>query len=119
MNGTPSERRRKARRFSGLSALLGEDNSREQEALRGRLLRAVEEELTPRQRQMMILYYREGLTIPQIGAKLGVARSTVSRTLRRGEARLRRCLRYTAPALLDAAPAVRRNNRAQRAKRRR
>ena len=119
MSGTRCDRRRRSHRFSGLSALMGEDHSREQRDLRKKLLRAMEEELTPRQRQMMILYYRDGRTIPQIGAELGVARSTVSRTLKRGEARLRRCLRYTAPTLLDAAPAARRNNRARRTKRRR
>ncbi len=43
---------------------------------------------------------RLGLTMEEIGTQLGVDRSTVSRTLKRGEARLRRCLRYGAAALL-------------------
>ena len=37
----------------------------------------------------------------QIGQELGVDKSTVSRTIKRGEARLRRCLRYGAAAFLN------------------
>ena len=37
----------------------------------------------------------------QIGQELGVDKSTVSRTIKRGEARLRRCLRYGAGAFLS------------------
>ena len=37
----------------------------------------------------------------EIGEKLGVDKSTVSRTIKRGEARLRRCLRYGAKAFLE------------------
>ncbi len=36
----------------------------------------------------------------QIGARLGVDKSTVSRTIKRGEKRLRRCLRYGARRFL-------------------
>ena len=49
---------------------------------------------------MLALYYAQGLTMPEIGRRLGVNKSTVSRTIRRGEARLRRCLRYGAARLL-------------------
>ena len=39
-------------------------------------------------------------TMAEIGAQLGVDRTTVSRTLKRGEQRLLRCLRYGGAALL-------------------
>lgn len=70
------------------------DNSEQLDRLRRNLRRAREQELTPRQRQMMELYFEQGLTMPQIAARLGVTTSTVSRTLRRARDRLRRCLRY-------------------------
>ena len=45
-------------------------------------------------------------TVGQMAKRLGVAPSTVSRTIKRGEARLRRCLRYGAAALLDGGGGV-------------
>ena len=48
-----------------------------------------------RQREMVALYYDQGMTMPQIAERLGVNRSTVSRTLRRARDRLHRFLRYT------------------------
>jgi len=56
--------------------------------------RAREQELTPRQREMVFLYYDRGLKMSQIAQKLGVNRSTVSRTVKRAKQRLYRCLRY-------------------------
>lgn len=71
------------------------DNSERLERLRRNLRQAREQELTPRQRQLLALYYDQGMTIPQIAEELGLNRSTVSRTLRRAKARLYRCLRYS------------------------
>ena len=51
-------------------------------------------ELTPCQKQTLTSYYFRQLTIPQIAKEQGVNKSTVSRTLRRAEDRVRRCLRY-------------------------
>ena len=62
-----------------------------------------QEEVTPRQRQTLLLYYGERLTMQQIGEELGVDKSTVCRTIKRGERRLRRCLRYGADRLLEPA----------------
>ena len=70
------------------------DNSERLERLRRNLRQARERELTPRQRQMLELYYDQGMTSPQIAGELGLNRSTVSRTLRRARDRLYRCLRY-------------------------
>lgn len=68
----------------------------------GRVAAAVTEELTPRQRQMVTMYYMKQMTMRDIGETLGVSVSTVSRTVARGRARLRRALRYGSRALLDA-----------------
>ena len=50
----------------------------------------------------MALYYGEGLNMSEIGERFGVDKSTVSRTIKRGESRLRRCLRYGAKRFLLA-----------------
>ena len=52
--------------------------------------------VTPRQRQVLTLYFHERQTIPQIAARLGVNKSTVSRTLRRGLAHVRHYLQLYA-----------------------
>lgn len=71
-----------------------EDNSERLARLRRGLRQAREQELTPRQRQMLELYFDRGMTIPRIAEELGLNRSTVSRTLRRAKERLYRYLRY-------------------------
>ena len=83
------------------SRVLAEDNSQQMARLKRNLARALREDVTARQRQFLLLYYGERLNMRQIGEKLGVDKSTVSRTIKRGEARLRRCLRYGAGSLLD------------------
>ena len=79
---------------------MAEDNSREVNRLKRNLIRALQEDVTPRQRQALLLYYGEQLNMREIGERLGVNKSTVSRTIQRGERRLRRCLRYGAEAFL-------------------
>ena len=59
-----------------------------------RVRKVIEAELTPCQKQTLSAYYFRQLTIPQIAEEQGVNKSTVSRTLRRAEERVRRCLRY-------------------------
>ena len=59
-----------------------------------RVQRVIREELTELQRQTLTAYYFHQRTIPQIAEERGVNKSTVSRTLRRAEERLRRYLRY-------------------------
>jgi RNA polymerase sigma factor (sigma-70 family) len=56
--------------------------------------RVIQEELTELQRQTLIAYYFQEQTIPEIAAERGVNKSTVSRTLRRAEEKLRRYLKY-------------------------
>ena len=82
------------------SRQMAQDNSRELGRLRFNLIRALQEDVTERQRQALTLYYAEGFNMREIGELLGVNKSTVSRTIKRGERRLQRCLRYGAEAYL-------------------
>ena len=81
---------------------MASDNSAQMSRVKRNLLRALREDVTPRQREMLLLYYGEQLNRRQIGTRLGVDKSTVSRTIKRGERRLQRCLRYGAEAFLAA-----------------
>ena len=71
-----------------------EDNSRRLRRLRRRLPDAMAE-LTPRQRQMVDMQFQEELTVTEIARRLGVNKSTVSRTLCRARRRLHRILQYS------------------------
>lgn len=79
---------------------MAEDNSQQLGRLKENLARALRQDITDRQRLYLQLYYDQGLTMPQIASRLGVNKSTVSRTIHRGEDRLRRCLRYSDHSLL-------------------
>ena len=59
-----------------------------------RVQRVIREELTENQRQILLAYYIQDQTIPQIAESRGVNKSTVSRTLYRAEEKLRRYLKY-------------------------
>lgn len=71
------------------------DNSEQIGRLLRNMRRARESELTERQAEMLHLYYDLGRSMPRIAQELGVNKSTVSRTLARARARLKRYLRYT------------------------
>ena len=81
-------------------------NDRQMDRLKENLSKALRQDVTERQRQYLLLYYEQGLNMRQISERLGVNKSTVSRTIKLGEARLRRCLRYGAERLLaeDTSP---------------
>ena len=83
------------------SRQMSADNSREISRLRHNLIRALQEDVTEKQRKALLLYYAEGYNMREIGERMGVDKSTVSRTIKRGERRLQRCLRYGAAYLLD------------------
>ena len=59
-----------------------------------RLRRVIREELTDLQREVLMAYYFQEIPIPLIARDRGVNKSTVSRTLRRAEEKLRRYLKY-------------------------
>ncbi len=59
-----------------------------------RVKMVIESELSELQRHTLLAYYIHRQTIPQIAAARGVHKSTVSRTLKRAEANLRKFLKY-------------------------
>ena len=63
---------------------------------------ALTRELTPRQRQLVNMYYIEQMQMQDIADELGLHISTVSRTIKRGRERLKTCLRYGGRTLLSA-----------------
>lgn len=73
----------------------GEDNSEQLERLRRNLRRVRSAELTPRQAQLLHLYYDLGYSMSGIAGELGIDKSTVSRTISRGRERLKRYLQYS------------------------
>ena len=100
----PNTRYRKGKLYAADMAMysrqMAADNSREISRLKRNLIRCLKEDVTARQRQALLMYYAEGLNMREIGERLGVDKSTVSRTIKRGEKRLQRCLRYGAEAYL-------------------
>ena len=102
----PSTRYRRGKQYAADMAVYSRQisetntNSTELSRLKRNLIRALREDVTARQRQALLLYYAEGLNMREIGERLGVDKSTVSRTIKRGEQRLHRCLRYGAETYL-------------------
>lgn len=77
-----------------------EDGSEEHGRLVRNLTRCIREEITPHQRDLLLRYYVRGQNQREIAEELGINKSTVSRTIRRGEDRLKMCLRYGAERYL-------------------
>ena len=81
-----------------LSMCLNENannNSELVHRLRQNLARAREQELTRRQKEVLVLYFDQGMNMSQIARELGVSSSTISRTVRRAKRRLYKCLKYS------------------------
>ena len=68
-------------------------SNRVRKKLRRQIKFCIQHDLTPRQRQMMLMYYDKKMTMEQIGRQLGVNRSAVCRTLARARKRLMFLLR--------------------------
>ncbi len=79
-----------------IAALIGEIGPGEgKRSLMIKILRnIIENELSERQRQMIGLYYFSRMNIPEIAEKLGVNRSTVSRTISRGRRNIMEKMKY-------------------------
>ena len=63
--------------------------------LRKNLRRAIQEDLTDRQREMLLIYLSVNCSQVKVARQLMVNRSTVSRTIGRAMVRLERVLRYS------------------------
>lgn len=70
------------------------DNSEQLRRASRLLSRVISSELTDRQRECIDLYYFSGLTMPQIADRLGINKSTVSRTIGRAKTRIHRSMKY-------------------------
>ena len=96
MNATPFNTR--SSEWSGDMAVWlqenADDNQEQLERLLRNLRKARVQELTPRQQQMLSMRFEQNMSGAEIARELGLNRSTVSRTLRRAQERLRRCLQY-------------------------
>ena len=74
--------------------LLKSQSNQKRQVQMQRIREVIWNELTDLQRDAIIAYYFHRNTISEIAALRGVNKSTVSRTLRRAEEKLRRYLRY-------------------------
>ena len=83
--------------------LMAQDNKDQINRLKRNLTHALRQDITQRQREYMMLYYGQNMSMEAIARQCGVNKSTVSRTLKRGRQRLYRCLRYGAANLLEQA----------------
>ena len=68
----------------------------------GALRRAINSELTKRQRQLIGMYYIEQMPMQDIADELGLHISSVSRTIKRGRERLKSALSYGGRNLLES-----------------
>ena len=71
------------------------DNRERIRRLLSNLPLAVQQELTPRQREILRLRFTGGMSVTAIARELGLNKSTVSRSLARSMERLYRSLRYS------------------------
>lgn len=62
----------------------------------------IREDLTDCQRDYVMAYFYDGLNVREIGERYGVDKSTVSRTIRRGMARVYRLLRFSFPGMVES-----------------
>lgn len=77
-----------------LDSVPGQDNRRALERASRLLKTAMEQELTPRQRECVQLYFFQQLTMEEVGRQLGIGKATVCRHLQKSKRRLGRVLSY-------------------------
>ena len=85
------------------STMMAQDNKEQIGRLKRNLTYALRQDITPRQREYMMMYYGKNMSMEEIAREAGVNKSTVTRTLKRARQRLYRCLRYGAANLLEQA----------------
>ena len=79
---------------STLYNILKSQSNQKRQVQMQRIREVIRNELTDFQRDAIIAYYFHRNTISEIAALRGVNKSTVSRTIRRAEEKLRRYLKY-------------------------
>lgn len=70
------------------------DNSADFKKLKQNLIKIIQNELTPRQRQIINLYYFHNLTTSEIAKLLNINKSTVSKTKKLAIQKIKRFLKY-------------------------
>lgn len=88
--------------YSALRQYLKLAESGSEKSMAGRLNTVIRQELTPRQRQLVRMYYIDQLPMQDIADALGLRISSVSRTIKRGRIRLKKCMSYGGRALVDS-----------------
>lgn len=80
---------------SGLRAIIEDaDESESRQKLRKILLNVIKNELTPRQKEIIMLYYFKNLDSIEIGKQLGITPQAVSAVMSRAKMRILRILKY-------------------------
>ena len=74
---------------------IAEDNGEKIGRIKRLLPEVIRQELTDRQKQVVLLYYYQKYNIPQIAKELGVNKSTVHRHLKAAKERIRKALQYS------------------------
>ena len=74
--------------------LLEENDTSEGAKLRRILLKIIKNELTPRQREIIMLYYFKSMDIASIASELDISPQSVSTTMSRARLRIFRILQY-------------------------
>ena len=75
--------------------ILGEGGDTEKRrSLRRSLLNVIKNELTPRQKEIIVLYYFKDMDIPNISSRLGVTSQAVSKVMCRARLRIFHVLQY-------------------------
>lgn len=82
------------KKISELSTGEGGTNSELIEKVKCTMARVIKNELTPRQREIIVLYYYKGFGVSEIADKLDLAPSTVSRTIKRAREKIYKFLKY-------------------------
>ncbi len=86
--------------FSGaededLLAIVEENNSDEKRRkIKKKLLKVIENELTPKQREVIEAYYFNHMNMPEIARKQGVSEAAVSAKITAGKRRIQKFMKY-------------------------
>ena len=80
----------------GIRAILetSDDEEIPSQRLRRVLLKVINNELTPRQKEIIMLYYFKGMDTLHIAERLGITPQAVSAAMSRGRLRIYRILQY-------------------------
>ncbi|MGN1080470.1 MAG: sigma-70 family RNA polymerase sigma factor [Acutalibacteraceae bacterium] len=73
----------------------GGDNAEQLKRAKKMIKSAMEEELTPLQRETLTEYYFKGKTMAQIAREQGINKATVSRTVKRARENIKKVLKYS------------------------